>query len=61
MSCDHDFRLEGLRQVYIDDELSGSIDFYGVSNVEPLNLQQERQVKRPNRRMDLIDLQTNGM
>lgn len=28
MGCDHDFRLEGIRQVYVDDELSGSIDFY---------------------------------
>jgi len=28
MSCEHDFRLEGIRQVYIDDELVGSIDYY---------------------------------
>ncbi|MGC8661099.1 MAG: hypothetical protein ACP5TZ_01175 [Nitrososphaeria archaeon] len=28
MSCDHDFRLEGIRQVYIDDQLVGSIDYY---------------------------------
>ena len=28
MSCEHDFRLEGIRQVYIDDELVGSVDYY---------------------------------
>ncbi len=28
MSCEHDFRLEGIRQVYINNELAGSIDYY---------------------------------
>jgi len=38
MSCDHDFRLEGIRQVYIDDELSGSIDFYRCINCGAIEL-----------------------
>ncbi|MEM0097751.1 MAG: hypothetical protein QXH39_05730 [Conexivisphaerales archaeon] len=38
MSHEHDFRLEGIRQVYIDDELVGSIDFYRCSKCSAVEL-----------------------